>query len=152
MNWLMYASWLVGPALQITLLSFMVRRKLHVVFPRFFTYVLFQIVKSGFLFVIYRYYEGSYFDVYWSGNAISVMLAATVMDEILHNLFQQYGGIQNLGSIIFRWACGLLLLLSILNAFSSQQASADRVVSAVPAFFPRRARLACRLVLLFFFL
>ncbi len=54
MNWLMYASWLVGPALQITLLTFLVRRKLRVVFPRFFTYVLFQIVKSGFLFIIYR--------------------------------------------------------------------------------------------------
>jgi len=148
MNWLMYASWLVGPALQITLLSFMVRRKLQVVFPRFFTYVLFQIIKSGFLFVIYRYYEGSYFDVYWTGNAISVMLAATVMDEILHNLFQQYGGIQNLGSIIFRSACGLLLLLSILNAFSSQQASADRVVSAVLAFDRSVRVMQCGLFLL----
>ena len=148
MNWLMYVSWLVGPALQITLLSFMVRRKLHVVFPRFFTYILFQIVKSGFLFVIYRYYEGSYFDVYWTGNAISVMLAATVMDEILHHLFQQYGGIQNLGSIIFRWACGLLLLLSIVNAFSSQQASADRVVSAVLAFDRSVRVMQCGLFLL----
>jgi len=52
----------------------------------------------------------------------------------LHNLLKQYGGIQSLTSIIFRWACGLLLLLSIVNAFSSQQTSADRVVSAVLAF------------------
>jgi hypothetical protein len=134
MNWVMYVSWLVGPALQITLLSFMIQRKLHLVFPRFSSYILFQVVKSGILFVIYHYYDGSYFDAYWTGNAISVLLAVTVMDEILHHLFQQYGGIQNLGSIIFRWACGLLLLLSIVSAFSSQQASADRVVSAVLAF------------------
>jgi len=130
----MYVSWLVGPALQITLLTFMIQRKLHAVFPRFFSYILFQIVKSGFLFVIYRYYDGSYFDAYWTGNAVSVLLAVAVMDEMLHNLFKQYGGIQNLGSIIFRWACGLLLLLSIVTAFSSQQASTDRVVSAVLAF------------------
>jgi hypothetical protein len=133
MNWLMYVSWLVGPALQITLLTFMIQRKLHVVFPRFFSYILFQIVKSGLLFVIYRYYDASYFDAYWTGNAISVLLATTVMDELLHNLFKQYGGIQNLGSIIFRWACGLLLVLSIVNAFSSQGATADRVVVAVLA-------------------
>jgi hypothetical protein len=148
MNWLMYVSWLVGPALQITLLSFMIRRKLHVVFPRFFTYILFQIVKSGFLFVIYRYYDARYFDAYWTGNAISVILAATVMDEILHNLFQQYGGIQNLGSLIFRWACGLLLLLSIVNAFSSQQESTDRVVSAVLAFDRSMRIMQCGLFLL----
>jgi len=130
----MYVSWLVGPALQITLLTFMIQRRLHLVLPRFSSYILFQVVKSGILFVIYHYYDGSYFDAYWTGNAISVLLAVTVMDEILHHLFQQYGGIQNLGSIIFRWACGLLLLLSIVNAFSSQQTSADRVVSAVLAF------------------
>jgi hypothetical protein len=134
MNWLMYLSWLVGPALQITLLAFMVHRKLHTVFPRFFSYILFQILKSGFLFVTYRYYDAGYFDAYWTGNAISVVLAVTVMDEILHKLFEEYGGVQNLGSIIFRWACGLLLLLAIVNALSSQEGSADRVVAAVLTF------------------
>jgi hypothetical protein len=134
MNWLMYVNWLLGPVLQITLLTFMLRRKLHALFPRFFSYILFQIVKSGFLFVIYHYYSGSYFDAYWTGNTISVLLAVTVMDEMLHNLFKQYGGIKNLGSIIFRWSCGLLLLLSIVNALSTQQAGAERVVSAVLGF------------------
>jgi hypothetical protein len=134
MNGIMYVSWLLGPVLQITLVVFMIRRRLQVVFPRFFSYIVLQIVKSGILFLIYRYYQENYFDAYWSGNAISVLLAVTVMDEILHHLLTQYGGIQSLTSMIFRWACGLLLLLSIVNAFSSQQTSADRVVSAVLAF------------------
>jgi len=134
MNGIMYLSWIAGPVLQITLLILMVRRKLQLVFPRFFSYIVFQIVKSGILFVIYRYDHENYFDAYWSGNAISVLLAVTVMDEILNNLLKQYGGIQSLTSIIFRWSCGLLLLLAIVNAFSSQQTGADRVVSAVLAF------------------
>src|ERR1700678_4795726 len=112
---IMYASWLVGPVLQITLLVFMIRRKLHAVFPRFFSYIVFQIVKSGILFVIYRYREGNYFDAYWTGNAISVLLAVTVMDEILHHLLEQYGGIQSLVSLVFRLACGLFLFFSIVN-------------------------------------
>jgi len=144
----MYVSWLMGPALQITLLTFMIQRNLHAVFPRFFSYILFQVVKSGFLFVIYRYYDGSYFDAYWTGNAISVLLAVAVMDEMLHNLFKQYGGFQNLGSIIFRWACGLLLLLSIVNAFSTQVANADRVVAAVLAFDRNVRVMQCGLFLL----
>lgn len=144
----MYVSWLVGPALQLTLLGFMLRRRLHLVFPRFFSYILFQIIKSGILFVIYRCFDANYFDAYWTGNAVSVLLAATVMDEILHHLFQQYGGIQNLGSIIFRWACGLLILLSIVNAFSTQQTTAERVVSAVLSFDRSVRVMQCGLFLL----
>jgi hypothetical protein len=130
----MYVSWLVGPLLQITLLVFMVQRRLHPVFPRFFSYIVFQIVKSGILFGIYRYHHENYFDAYWTGNAISVLLSVTVMDEILQNLLKRYGGIQRLTSLIFRWACALLLLLSIVTAFSSQQTGSDRVISMVLAF------------------
>jgi hypothetical protein len=148
MNWLMYVSWLIGPALQITLLVFMMRRGLRIMFPRFFSYVLFQVVKSGILFVVYRYYDTSYFDAYWTGNAISVLLGATVMDEILQHLFQQYGGIQNLGSLIFRWACGLLILLSIVNALSTQQGTSERIVSAVLSFDRSVRVMQCGLFLL----
>ena len=130
----MYVIWLVGPVLQITLLIFMTQRRLHVVFPRFFSYIVFQVLKSGVLFAIYRYYHDNYFDAYWTGNAISVLLSVAVMDEILHNLLEGYGGIQRLTSLTFRWACGLLLLLSIVNAVSTQQTSSDRVISIVLAF------------------
>ena len=133
MNWLMYGSWLAGPLLEITLLIFMVRRKFHAAFPRFFSYILFQILKSACLFVAYRYCSGeSYFDAYWTGNAVSVIFAVAVMDEILRSLFKEYGGIQSLGTTIFRWSCGLLLLLAIIGALSS--GGADRVVAAVFAF------------------
>ncbi len=134
MNWLMYLSWVAGPALEIALLACMVQRKLHRVFPRFFSYIIFQILKSVVLFLTYRYYEQRYFEAYWTGNAISVILAVTVMDEILQHVFKDYGGAQNLGSVIFRWACGLLLLLAIVTAVTSQQGSADRVVAVVLAF------------------
>jgi len=155
MNWLSYASWLAGPALQITLLVFMVRRDVHRTFPRFFSYVIFQFAKTGVLFVTYRYFAGdlaegskNYFDVYWAGNAISVLLAVAVMDEILHHLFHRYGGIQTLASTIFRWACGLLLLVSILGAISSNEGSADRVVAAVLSFERSVRLMQCGLFLL----
>jgi hypothetical protein len=134
MNWLTNASWLAGPLLQTTLLSFMVRHKFHREFPRFFSYILFQIIKSGCLFVAFRYFPDNYFEAYWTGNALSVILAVVVMDEILRNLLQEYGGIQTLATTIFRWSCGLLLLLAILGAVSSGEASADRIAAAVFAF------------------
>ena len=135
MNWLTYVNWLAGPLLQITLLIFMVRHKSHKVFPRFFSYILFQTLKSACLFFVYRYLPPeSYFEAYWTGNALSVIFTVAVMDEILRNLFEEYGGIQILGTTIFRWSCGLLLLLAILGAWSSSEAGGDRVVAVVFSF------------------
>jgi len=134
MTWLIYGSWLAGPLLQITLLIFMVRHKYHAAFPRFFSYILFQTLKSALLFVVYRYFPGNYFDAYWTGNAVSVIFAVAVMDEILRSLFKEYGGIQTLGITIFRWSCGLLLLLAIAGAVSSGEVGGDRIVAAVFAF------------------
>src|ERR1700687_445414 len=134
MKWLIYVTWLAGPLLQITLMIFMVRRKFHRVFPRFFSYILFQTLKSACLFVVYRYFPESYFDAYWTGNAVSVIFAVAVMDEILRSLFKEYGGIQILGTTIFRWSCGLFFLLAILGALSGSEAGGDRVVAAVFSF------------------
>ncbi len=145
---LMNASWLAGPVLQVTLFLLMVHRKLHREFPRFFSYIIYQIVKAGILFLVYRYSGENYFDAYWAGNAISVLLGVVVMDEILQHLLKQYGGIQKLASVIFRWACGLLIVLSVVNAFSIQQTSADRVVSAVLAFDRSERFMQCGLCLL----
>ncbi len=134
MNWLMYLSWLAGPLLQISLLIFMVRHKFQVEYPRFFSYILFQTLKSVCLFVAYKFFAESYFEAYWTGNTVSVIFAVTVMDEILRSLFKEYGGIQSLGTIIFRWSCGLLLLIAIIGALSSSGAAGDKVVAAVFAF------------------
>ena len=72
----------------------------------------------------------------------------TVLDEILHHLFKEYGGIQTLGVIIFRWACGLLLVVAIVGAFSSNEGSADRVVAAVLAFDRSVRLMECGLCIL----
>jgi len=134
MNWPIYVNWLAGPLLQITLLVFMVRRGYHRTFPRFFSYILFQTLKSACLFFVYRYFPESYFDAYWTGNAVSVIFTVAVMDEILHSLFQKYGGLQVLGTTIFRWSCGLLLLLAIVGAVSGSETAGDRIVTAVFSF------------------
>jgi hypothetical protein len=152
MNWLMNVNWLAGPLLQTTLLIFMVRRKIHRVFPRFFSYILFQTLKSACLFVTYRYFPESYFDAYWTGNAVSVIFTVAVMDEILRSLFREYGGIQTLGTTIFRWSCGLLLLFAILGAWSSSEAGGDRAVAAVLAFDRSMRLMQIGLFLLLMFL
>ena len=134
MNWLSYASWIAGPLFQVTLLVFMLQHKFHKQFPRFFSYIVFQILKTGCLFVAYRYFSGNYFEAYWTGNALSVVFAVGVMDEILRSLLQEYGGIRTLTTTIFRWSCGLLFLLAIVGAVTNAETSEDRIVEAVFGF------------------
>ncbi len=134
MNWLIDLNWLAGPLLQITLLTFMARNDLRKMFPRFFSYILFQTIKSACLFVAHHFFPDNYFYAYWTGNAVSVIFAIAVMDEILRCLFKEYGGVQLLGTTIFRWSCGLLLLLAILGAMTTAGFGGDRVVAVVFAF------------------
>jgi hypothetical protein len=143
-----YASWILGPVLQIVLLAFMIRRKLRLTFPLFFSYILFQLIKSGCLWLVYRYLPADYFDAYWTGNAVSVFLALLVMDEIWRQLFGSYQGFQKLGTLLFRWACVLLFLIAVLVATFTEHTNADRVLKAVLTFDGAMRLMQCGLVFL----
>ena len=60
MDKMSYLSWVLGPVLQAIVLGFMIRRKVHTIYPRFFSYIVFQILKSGVLFLQeYSGFDGS---------------------------------------------------------------------------------------------
>jgi hypothetical protein len=143
-----YISWILGPVLQITLLVFLWTRRLRPIFPRFFTYIAFQLVKSAALFIVYRYANDDYYYAYWTGNLLSVFLAVTVMDEVWHNLFRPYVGLQKLGSLLFRWACALLAVIAISTAVSGAANAPDRVQDAILNFDRSMRLMQCGLFLL----
>jgi len=148
MNLFMYITWLLGPLLEAALLVVMVRQGARSRFPRFFAYIVFQVVKSLVLFVVYHYSADSYFYAYWTGNALSVLLSVTVLDEIWRSLFRGYEGIQNLGSTLFRWACVVMILVAIVGVATFQQSRADRVVTAVLALDRNMRQMQCGVFLL----
>jgi hypothetical protein len=145
-------SWACGPLLQVTLLVLMLQRGLRKSFPRFFAYIVFQLGKGAVLFLVYRYVRSEYFDAYWAGNAISVFLGVLVIDEIWRNLFAPFRAIQSLGTVVFRWACVVLLVTAVLMAISSAATNADRVVAAVFTFdrTMRLMQLGLAVLLVFF--
>jgi hypothetical protein len=122
---------------------------LRPVFPRFFAYIAFQVVKSVVLFIVYHYFStDDYFYAYWTGNALSVLLAVTVMDEVWCNLFRPYEGLQKLGSLIFRWACAVLLVIAISSAVSGDGTAAARVKDTILNFDRSMRLMECGLFLL----
>jgi hypothetical protein len=105
------ALWFAHPILQAALAAVMLRRKLHRTFPVFFTYVVFQIVAFVLTFPLReeRFYE-IFFYSYWATTAISVILVFKVIHEVFLDVFRPYHTLRDLGSVLFKWA-GLVMLM-----------------------------------------
>jgi hypothetical protein len=123
--------WFGHPVLQAAVATAMLRRKLHNRFPVFFSYVIAQLVIFGVTYPIYR--SGNYdafFYVYWIGSAVSVLLGFKVIHEIFLDVFRPYHTLKDLGTVLFRWAGLVMLLVAIIVAISSPSAQQSPLIQA----------------------
>ena len=113
--WLWYAQ----PILQSVVAAVLWRRKLHKQFPIFFAYVLSQIAIFGVTFPVWRSgnYEWYYW-VFWTGAAISAVLGFKVIHEIFLDVFRPYHTLKDLGTVVYRWAGLVMVLVSVVVGFS----------------------------------
>jgi hypothetical protein len=127
-----YALWIAHPILQLAVAAVMFRRKLNKVFPVFFTYILSQILIFAILFPIYL--KGSYFAffwAYWISAAISLALGFRVIHEVFLDVFRPYHTLSDLGSVLFKWAGLVMLLVAIVVAAASSVTEEGPLVQAV---------------------
>lgn len=127
-----YALWIAHPVLQLSVAAAMIRRKLYRTFPFFFSYIVCQILIFSILFPIYRSdnYE-LYFYVYWTTTAVSVALGFKVIHEIFLDIFRPYHTLKDLGSVLFKWAGLVMLLVAGVVAASSPVSESGPLVQAV---------------------
>jgi hypothetical protein len=121
-----YALWFAHPVLQAALVGIMLWRKLHRTFPVFFSYLVFQIAVFALTFPLrgVRFYT-IFFYVYWATTAISVILGFRVIHEIFLDVFRPYHTLRDLGSVLFKWAGLVMLLVAGVVAASTASASED---------------------------
>ena len=127
-----YALWIAHPVLQSAVAAAMIRRKLYRVFPFFFAYVICQILIFSILFPVYR--SNSYllfFYVYWATTAVSVGLGFKVIHEVFLDIFRPYHTLKDLGSVLFKWAGLVMLLVAGVAAASSPISESGPLVQAV---------------------
>ncbi|MFY9560357.1 MAG: hypothetical protein WAQ52_09005 [Terriglobales bacterium] len=112
--------WCAQPLLQAAVALVLWRRKLHKQFPVFFAYVLAQIGIFAITFPLWGSdnYE-SFFYAYWAGAAVSAMLSFRVIHEVFLDVFRPYHTLKDLGSVLFKWAGVVMLLVSVVVAFSN---------------------------------
>ena len=96
------------------------RRKLHKQFPVFFLFLLAQVVNFVVIFPLWRSGNyGLYFGPFWLGEAVNAVLGFKVIHEIFLDVFRPYHTLKDLGTLLFKWAGVVMLLVSVVVAFSN---------------------------------
>ena len=126
--------WSTHPVLESAVAFMMWRRKLDRVFPAFYAFVLWGVVQFSVLFPIYlagpSFYEWYYF-AFWGGMAIDVFLGFRVIHEIFLDVFRPYHTLKDLGTVLFKWAGLVMLLVSAVVAFSKSAVDEGPIPHAI---------------------
>jgi hypothetical protein len=148
---LKYALWIGGWALSLAVALTMVRRKLRPEFPFFFAYAAFQVVSAPLLFALYqRGVYADYFYAYWVSSALGIGLGLAVLYEIFQHSFRPYAALRGLGSMIFRWAALVLLLVAVITALSAP-AGQSTLITAILSLERSIRMMQCGLLILMLF-
>ncbi len=132
--------WCSQPILQSAVAMIFWRRKVHKKFPVFFLFLLAQIAIFIVIFPLWlagnlagnnpagssnsnndRFagYYTLYFGLFWLGEAINAVLGFKVIHEVFLDVFHPYHTLKDLGTLLFRWAGIVMLLVSVVVAFAN---------------------------------
>jgi hypothetical protein len=111
--------WCAQPILQSAVALVLWRRKLHKQFPAFFVYLLAQVVNFAVIFPLHFGDYRFYFASFWLGEAVNAVLGFKVIHEIFLDVFRPYHTLKDLGTLLFKWAGVVMLLVSVVVAFSN---------------------------------
>jgi hypothetical protein len=107
---LYYALWFAHPALQVGIATIMVRRGLQRKFKFFFGYILVQLLTFAIVFpAVWRSSSAIYY-LYWGCEVLSVGFGFAVIHEVFVDVFRAFHTLRDLGTVLFKWA-GLVMLL-----------------------------------------
>jgi len=86
----------------------------------FFAFLLTQVINFAIIFPLWR--AGNYriyFWPFWLGEAINAFFGFKVIHEIFLDVFRPYHTLKDLGTLLFKWAAVVMLLVSVVVAFSN---------------------------------
>jgi hypothetical protein len=129
-HFLYYALWFAHPVFQLAVGGVMFQRKLHRKFPVFFAYAMSQVAIFSLLFPISSNYR-EFFYTYWITAAISLALGFWVIYELFLDVFQPYHTLKDLGTVLFKWAGLVMLLVAGVVAAASPVSQMGPLVQAV---------------------
>jgi hypothetical protein len=128
---LLYALWIVQPVLATAIAIVMLRRGQHRTFKYFFAYIVAQILAFGVAFPTYWYNYSAYFYVSEFATAISVALGFMVIYEAFLDVFRLFHTLRDLGTVLFKWAGLVMLLVAGVVSVSTRSSDTAPWVEAI---------------------
>jgi hypothetical protein len=128
---LCYLLWFAHPVLQTIIAVCMFRRGQHRVFKFFFAYVVAQIASFCLVYYSYSYQRHAIFYVSWISTAISVVLGFKVIHESFLDVFRPFHTLRDLGTVLFKWAGLVMLLVAGVVSISSNSPDVQPWVQAI---------------------
>jgi hypothetical protein len=128
---LLYALWIAQPVLETVVAIVMLLRGRHRTFKYFFAYVVAQVLTFAVLFPTYRYNYSAYFYVSSIATAISVALGFMVIYEAFLDVFRPFHTLRDLGTVLFKWAGLVMLLVAGVVSLSTRSADTAPWVEAI---------------------
>ena len=113
-----YMRWLISPCLQAGVGIAMRHRGLDRDFPFFFRYTILQVLSVPCLIFAATLSYQTYCFSYWIAGGVSALLSFAVIRELFQAAFQPFDDLCRLGDSVFRWAVGVVLMVTVLALFS----------------------------------
>ena len=124
--------WFAHPVLQSIAAGVVIWRKLYRKFPVFLAYLISQVLVFGIVYSAYNW--GSYreyFYGYWICSIVSLIIGFKVIHEIFLDVFRPYHALKDLGSVLFKWAALVMVLVALVVAAASSVSAEGPLVESV---------------------
>ena len=126
-----YVLWITHPILQTAIAAAMFRFGRHRQFKYFFTYIIAQIATFAVVFPTYRYNLAAWPYLSWLSTAVSVALGFKVIHEAFLDAFRPFHTLRDLGTVLFKWAGLVMLLVAGVVSVSTNSSDTAPWVQAI---------------------
>jgi hypothetical protein len=126
-----YVLWIAHPILQTAIAAAMFRFGRHRQFRYFFAYIVAQIVTFAVVFPTYRYELAAWPYLSWLSTAVSVALGFKVIHEAFLDAFRPFHTLRDLGTVLFKWAGLVMLLVAGVVSVSTNSSDTAPWVQAI---------------------
>jgi hypothetical protein len=131
---LYYVLWFAHPVFQLSIAALMLYRVQYRKYKYFFGYIITQLVTFGAIFPSFWHHHHSsssllYF--YWFCQAVSAAFGFGVIHEIFVDVFRSFHTLRDLGSVLFKWAGLVMLLVAGVVSISTNSAQMPPWMQAI---------------------
>ena len=132
LKFIYYGLWILHPILQTAIAAFMLRRGLTRRFKFFFAYILTQVVSFAVVFPFYVWHSyAALFYLYWATTAVSVACGFLVIHEVFVDVFRMFHTLRDLGTVLFKWAGLVMLLVAGVVSISNTSAKIGPMMQGI---------------------